>query len=95
MRLFYFISSVLSINVHFFFRTQHPMVNFHKKRLEETKTDLKRQINEFKLSKSVKFDTLHPKNGAVSDYYSDFTILNALPRLNKVNNHVLFIPIYS
>lgn len=60
------------------------MVNFHKKRLEETKADLKRQINEFKLSKSVKFDTLHPKNGAVSDYYSDFTILNALPRLNKV-----------
>ena len=45
-------------NVEFYFRTQHPEVRFHRKRLQAAKNDLQRQIKEFSLSNRVKFTDL-------------------------------------
>ena len=40
----YLIGVSLSVKVHFFFRTAHPNVKFHKERLERTKKDLLDQV---------------------------------------------------
>jgi len=66
-------------NVDIFIRTLHPDVKFHQKRLQDAKNDLERQINEFSLSNRVKFHDLTSKK---ENYYADFLILNALPRLS-------------
>ena len=54
-------------NVEFYFRTQHPSVRFHRKRLKAAKGDLQRQIDEFSLSNRVKYTDLTMQYSA---YYS-------------------------
>ena len=69
-----------SIKVHFFYRTAHPNVVFHQKRLEKSQNDLDRQIKSLKLSASVKFSALHRSE---ADYYSDFLVMNALDHVKS------------
>ena len=54
-------------NVEIFFRTFHPKVKFHQKRLQKTKDDLSVQINEHSLSNRVKF---HDLSENYNSYYS-------------------------
>ena len=60
-------------NVEIFFRTFHPKVKFHQKRLQKTKDDLSVQINEYSLSNRVKF---HDLSQNYNSYYSgkNFTL---------------------
>jgi len=77
--LLFYVNFCYAVNIHFFFRTSHPDVPFHQKRLDAAKADLKRQIDEFKLSKSVRIDSL----SSGDEYYSNFLVMNALPGVKK------------
>lgn len=83
----------LGLNIHFFFRTAHPDVPFHQKRLAAAKADLKRQVDELKLSESIHFESLFDANiHSKEEYYQDFLIMNALPYVQeKISSDVDWI----
>ena len=76
--------------LHFFFRTAHPDVKFHQKRLAAAKESVLTQAKKLSAESRVFADDLEDRK----DYYSHFLIVNALPFVKerlKENTGWIFI----
>ena len=82
--------SSLKPKLHFFFRTAHPDVDFHQKRLAAAKESVLTQAKALSVEDRVFADNLENRE----DYYSHFLIVNALPYVKerlKENTGWIFI----